>query len=181
MKHLIATILMVFAFFSLSNAQQHQDYAKALSDTTTFRNLILNEVDHLKKHKRCSHNCDVAESETFTCVKEDNDDRITNVFIVTRNKYLRINTDGSTDYDYSTYYLGVWFTVNSDKLHVECNYERSTANTVSCNLHKEHEYQDHSKPYKSLQIFEINYSVILEVVNALKKRNYKRRYDTCRN
>ena len=156
MKHLIATILMVFAFFSMSNAEQ--DLLKALSNPKTFKAIIRKDIKQLKRSERFEQHTNTFES--IGAIEDVTSDRITNSVYASRYMSADIQADGSVRYVYSAYRLYVRFRVLDRKYKVDC--DNIINPVVECEVMNE-------EFYNYIRSFKINYSFILEVVDTIKK------------
>lgn len=162
MKHLIATILIIFTFFSLSNAEQ--DLVKALSNPKTFKSIIRKDIKQLKRHQQLN---DLTNTyERIGAIERATSDRITDYVYVYRLIKTDIQADGSVRYVHSPYSLYARFRVLNDVYEVECyNILKPNTSVVKCEAR-------HEEFYNYRRSFKINYSFILEVVDTIQKLQY---------
>ncbi len=161
MKHLIATLVIIFTFFSMSNAEQ--DIVKALSNPKTLKAIIRKDIKQLKRSEQFDERTNTYER--IGAIEHVTADRITNCVYVTRFIKADIQSDGSVRYVHSPYSLNVRFRVLNSKYEVDCFNINHSTSVVECDVINE-EFFDLRRSFK------INYSFILEVVDTIKKLQY---------
>lgn len=195
MKHLIATILMVFAFFSLSNAQQHQDHAKALRDPIVFRNILLNDIKYFKSyfyerdpewHKSYEYlemptqyvSWKLRDGKPDKPIYEHNlndeyinTNRIVSYVGLNRDKFTHIESDGTVCHTYSKYQLDATFDIDNIYYYVRCKADsnNSDSNIINCEMSK---FDNKKEKYSKLRGFKTNYSIVLDVIEEIQKLKY---------
>ena len=162
MKHLIATLVIIFTFFSLSNAEQ--DLMKALSNPKTLKAIIRKDIKQLKRSKQ--FDMSTSTGERIGAIEHVTADRITNAVYASRYINADIQADGSVRYVHSAYGLNIRFRVLNSKYEVDCpNIAYNSTSVVECYVRDE-------EFYHFRRSFKINYSFILEVVDTIKKLQY---------
>lgn len=194
MKHLIVTILMVFAFFSLSNAQQHQDHAKALRDPIVFRNILLNDIKYFKSylyerdpewHKSYEYlemptkwmfgdpinKPNEVRHESNLNDEYINTNRIVSYVGLNRDKFTHIESDGTVQHVYSKYRLDATFDIDNIYYYVRCKADsnNSDSNIINCEMSK---FDNKKEKYSKLRGFKTNYSIVLDVIEEIQKLKY---------
>lgn len=185
MKHLLTTIIIIFAFFSLSNAEHKQDYPKVLSNPETFRNVLMNDIEYFKAYQYLrgqycdsSYEC-IAVVDTFynkdgftlNVIDEYIDtDRIIDVIELDRDRSTHIESDGTVRHVYGNYRLYVIFRIDEYKFGAKCDdINKKDSTIINCRLYKLARSNYKLVSDKLLRRFKIKYSVILEALSEIKK------------